>query len=174
MRSFHTIHKCLCCKIRTFCYPGEVIEPVFIPTYSINRECILSVHEYRVNHNCFYRLFLHLLLVQVLLLHSKNDNFWDTHPKQKKKVIIYNSSMNVAVCIMIELWHGITKQAFQMYISKNVYGWYATNKLKTQRLFPRSGYWTYNFSVAVIRKHIYYAIVEKRVQILSLKSLYFC
>ena len=45
LRSFHTIRKCLCCKIRIVCYPGEVMKPVFIPTYSINWESILSVHE---------------------------------------------------------------------------------------------------------------------------------
>ena len=32
LRSFHTIRKCLCCKIRILCYPGEAMEPVFIPT----------------------------------------------------------------------------------------------------------------------------------------------
>ena len=57
LRSFHTIRKCLCCKIRILCYPGEVMEPVFIPTYSLNWECILSVHECGVNHNFLYRLF---------------------------------------------------------------------------------------------------------------------
>ena len=64
LRSFHTIRKCSCCKIRILCYPGEVMEPVFIPTYSINWECILSVHECGVNHN-FFVSFISCVLLKV-------------------------------------------------------------------------------------------------------------